>query len=92
MICAGRLHSIAAKLQLSARISAETLHLHRVRQEQGKRIYHLDSCLLSHPLTLHSFLGVALTKVLLESRGYTSRRPMYISSGLPPLFSSTDVK
>lgn len=33
---------------------------------------------LSHPLTLHSFLGVALTKVLLESRGYTSRRPILV--------------
>ena len=34
--------------------------------------------LFLHPLTPHSFLGVALTKVLLESRDRVSRRPILI--------------
>ena len=38
----------------------------------------LDCVLFSHPLTSHSFLGVALTKVLLESRDHVSRRPLLI--------------
>ena len=42
------------------------------------KTYLLDYLLFSHPLTSHSFLGVALTKVLLASRDNVSRRPILI--------------
>ena len=41
-------------------------------------MYSLDYQLSSDSLTSRSFLGVALTKVLLESRGPISRRPILI--------------
>ena len=78
MICVGRLHSIAVRLRLSAKISVEALHLHRAHLERGKRVYSLDYYLLTHPLTSCSFLGVALTKVLLESRNHISRSPILV--------------
>ena len=78
MSCAGKLHSTAAKLPLSARISVEALHSHRAHLEQVKRMYSPNYLRFSHPLTSKSFLGVALTKVLLESRDHVSRRPILI--------------
>ena len=78
MSCVEKRHSIAAKLPLSARTSVGALHLHRVHLEQEKRKYFLDCIFGSHPLTSYSFLGVALTKVLLESRDHVSRRPILV--------------
>ena len=76
--CVAKLLSIAAKLQLSARICAEALHLHRAHLEQGKRMFIPEYLVFSHLLISHSFLGVALIKVLLESRDHVSRRPILI--------------
>ena len=41
-------------------------------------MYTFDSIPFSPPLTSCSFLGVALTKVLLESRNHISRRPILV--------------
>lgn len=41
-------------------------------------MYSLGYRLFFHPLTSRSFLGVALTKVLLESRSHVSRRPILV--------------
>ena len=78
MNCARRPHLIVARLLLFARIFVEALRLHRAHQEQGKRMLSLDYPLLSHSLRSRSFLGVALTNVLLESRGHGSRRPILV--------------
>ena len=76
--CVRRPPSTVARLLLFAKISAGALHLHRVRLERGKRMCTLECHLSPHPLTARSFLGVALTKVLLESRGHISRRPILV--------------
>ena len=73
-----RQHLIVARLLLFARISVGALRLHRVHQELGKRMIFLDHILLCHSLMSCSFLGVALTNVLLESRGHGSRRPILV--------------
>lgn len=78
MICVGKPHLIAAKLPLSARISVGASHSHRARLEQERRTYFLNYPHSSHLLTSRSFLGVALTKVLLESRDHVSRRPILV--------------
>ena len=78
MTYARRPHSIVARLLLFARTSAEALHLHKVHLEQGKRMESLEYHLSPESLISPSFLGVALTKVLLESRGHILRRPILL--------------
>ena len=77
-ICAGKLHSIMVKPQLFVRTSAGVSPSHKDHPGLERRMWSLRYRFLSHSLTCHSFLGVALTKVLLESRGHNSRRPILV--------------